>query len=982
MNRVPTPNQVPARVDGQLGQGVPQSFPSASEIRTQQQSQPSEVAVQARVAPSVTTHNNPVTSMAIANTSTTAKLTSNLDGALGPIQQKSNNSSDSMLAPSAQVNTSTQPFASRNTSATLVAPHDSSVKKNLPEAPSSSSSVNPVSRATPATPAAQQRPTSSGVGTHNLPASPMRTPKEADKKHLARDILRALKRPRPESSVSQGPEPKRHAPEVTAAKSAIVQPTPQASSSPSLITARPIPSTSTSTHPVSIHKIPTLPVSTQSSTPNVTVPSNSRPYNPPPSGSTTATPPTLPTAQQNAPAPTASSSTSTQAPAATAQNREAIPVLLENYPNVSGTQTLNSQDIAKVNQAPSFGHSSGQFHYGTLSGGDNVPRKPPPPPAPFPSKSQPIVVTVVPAARVPLQVLQFKPIQTPDQPGPSSQPPSPNQAKPQAPSSSLLVESAPTPVSISSNPRGIVKEGLDGARADRDSVATSGEKVAESRKITPPMVLPQGNKTPLFLPSPTSSPHLDTASAKIEEVTELVLLGKKGKGKGKAVDPSSSLSPPLPPVAKGIPSGSRTVSAYVLVPPLPDYAKRWKRQQSSDVEIDAVEQELGDLGVVSRSRSLSLGDYTGPPRSPSVSSAPPEVMNLVDDEESSDTAEESNSWSLYFASYDDAEKEALRENCAILRETLCKWQECETELNSLGALIRHFNVCHGPRRINPESPWTCEWTGCGYTSISREDYHQHIERHAVYPLWCPFTGCNEVFRTPRQLIRHKRSDHSNELVRRRTVEPLIIRNRSLIPIPPTLPKILPVYTIEYDYIRPASITRHRHEILMPSVLRRISGNVPTQLHSYNAARPMPPTPSAKDTFNAPAPANTPYSFLENRSTRYSSYLSTPARSRNFQSLGSSYTTNLVKRGLVLWPEKEGAAIRDEMIEELEGMEEDAVEKELLDGDEDDVDVFGPTIKIETPGSGASGGDVGRGGVSGGSGTPTNGGTASRVSAKR
>jgi len=112
---------------------------------------------------------------------------------------------------------------------------------------------------------------------------------------------------------------------------------------------------------------------------------------------------------------------------------------------------------------------------------------------------------------------------------------------------------------------------------------------------------------------------------------------------------------------------------------------------------------------------------------------------------------------------------------------------------------------------------------------------------------------------------------------------------------------------------------------------------------------MPTTPSEKRIFDVVPPTNNPYSFLNNRSTRYSSYLSSPAKSKNFLELDSSYTTDLVKRGLVLWPEKEGGAILDDMIEQLEEIDEDTVKSVLADGDGEDV--FGPTIRIETPRSG-------------------------------
>jgi len=89
-------------------------------------------------------------------------------------------------------------------------------------------------------------------------------------------------------------------------------------------------------------------------------------------------------------------------------------------------------------------------------------------------------------------------------------------------------------------------------------------------------------------------------------------------------------------------------------------------------------------------------------------------------------------------------------------------------------------------------------------------------------------------------------------------------------------------------------------------------------------------------------------------------LSSPAKSKNFLELDSSYITDLVKRGLVLWPEKEGDAILDDMIDQLEKIDEDVVERELVDGDGEDV--FGPTIRIETPKSGLHTGDRGNHGA--------------------
>lgn len=62
---------------------------------------------------------------------------------------------------------------------------------------------------------------------------------------------------------------------------------------------------------------------------------------------------------------------------------------------------------------------------------------------------------------------------------------------------------------------------------------------------------------------------------------------------------------------------------------------------------------------------------------------------------------------------------------------------------------------------------------------------------------------------------------------------------------------------------------------------------------------------------------------------------------------------------MLWPDKESdEALPMAMMEELEELEEDAVEKELLDGE--GCDVFGPTIAIETSGVGGGNGVDGSG----------------------
>jgi hypothetical protein len=89
------------------------------------------------------------------------------------------------------------------------------------------------------------------------------------------------------------------------------------------------------------------------------------------------------------------------------------------------------------------------------------------------------------------------------------------------------------------------------------------------------------------------------------------------------------------------------------------------------------------------------------------------------------------------------------------------------------------------------------------------------------------TDCNEMFRTPRQLIKHKRSDHANDTALRPTAEPSAA-TVSPEPVIQQIPKTIPFHVHEYSHIQPASITQQRHELIMPSVSR-----FPDVLHSRN-----------------------------------------------------------------------------------------------------------------------------------------------------
>jgi len=414
-----------------------------------------------------------------------------------------------------------------------------------------------------------------------LPASPMKTPKEANKKYLARDILRALKRPRPESLAVQGPESKRHASEATAVNPYnILRSLHQVNSSSSLKAAQPGFSTFALSHPV--NSTPT----------NFAV------------GQSTA-----PATQQMAAAPMVSSHSLTQAQSSTERTGKSI------VQTFTGSQPLTDQTRTKINlgQFKSFGQSSGPtpyHHTFQLSNAftrtaevNHVAR------APLPK----VRVLDQPSSKVQVESQTSSKVQV--EPQTSSK----VQVEPQISVAPIPATDAPasSSVLVSHTSLAPMEKESNNARSKELPIDPSPDKAAEKIEPTPPLP----NKTPLFLPSPTSS---GTTSGGTIEVIEMISTGEKSKRKTKAGVPSSFLLPSLQSTA--MTTNKVTNLAFVLVPPMPDYARKWRKQDASS---DAPRQGSDHLGILSQSRSL--GNHS---RLQSFKSIPPEGVKAIDDEES------------------------------------------------------------------------------------------------------------------------------------------------------------------------------------------------------------------------------------------------------------------------------------------------------------------------------------------------------------
>ena len=406
-----------------------------------------------------------------------------------------------------------------------------------------------------------------------LPASPMKTPKEANKKYLARDILRALKRPRPESLTIQGPESKRHASEATAVNPLnVMRSPPQVNSSPSIKAAQPGSSTSALSHQV--NSAPT----------NLAV------------GQSTA-----PAIRNTAATPMVSPHSFTQAQSSTEGTGTFI------VQKFTAGQPLADQTHIKVDQFTSFGQSSGPTSYHHMAQSGNAFMR---------TASSKLKNEVNHVARAPLQTVRVL-----DQPSSVAQVGPQTSVAPipatDAPASSSVPVSHTSSVPTSHTSLVPTEERSNNVRLKELSIGPSPDKAPG--KIEP--TSPYTNKTPLFLPSPTSS---GTTSGGTVEVIEMISTGEKGQRKAKGDVPSSFPSPSLQSTA--MTANKITNLAFVLVPPMPDYARRWRKQ---DAGSGAPKQGSGHLGILSQSRSPSLGNHSC---LQSFKSIPPE--GVKDDEES------------------------------------------------------------------------------------------------------------------------------------------------------------------------------------------------------------------------------------------------------------------------------------------------------------------------------------------------------------
>jgi hypothetical protein len=426
---------------------------------------------------------------------------------------------------------------------------------------------------------------------------------------------------------------------------------------------------------------------------------------------------------------------------------------------------------------------------------------------------------------------------------------------------------------------------------------------AQGTMSTKPIAIPQFSPTPkleaerskakepLFLPS-SRSPSLNSGQAPGFQ-------DQDGDGPGvdnmdtdttwdmdltltRDLDASVEIPAALEPKKKS----SKRMEVFVLMPPPPDWVKRAKlnaRGTRASKEPGKRKQSRGEKGNVDESED-EIEEWT--------------ELGMMKDEEKRRQDEM-------------VEQSAKSLTSSLMRQQPCKWRNCNAVMNSVDNLSRHLAQHVGDKPV-PGS-FVCLWQNCLRRFLQEGKLLVHMESHARMPVPCPFQDCDDDYRTPKDLINHCLLEHKNDSYRP-TPKPSK-------PGPMTLPKVpltLPSYMVIPRNIRQGPISKDRHTLIGPWVLRNIFGPVNLEIKRQNAAVPLRSLRGAMEsedslTATPPSVGYDEYDFLKPIS-------SSSSKVPYFDDLPSEAVSQLIHAGLVFW----GPEIDDAKETEFTGISPDSV----------------------------------------------------------
>ncbi|KAJ7831601.1 hypothetical protein B0H14DRAFT_2804456 [Mycena olivaceomarginata] len=176
------------------------------------------------------------------------------------------------------------------------------------------------------------------------------------------------------------------------------------------------------------------------------------------------------------------------------------------------------------------------------------------------------------------------------------------------------------------------------------------------------------------------------------------------------VTPSSGSASPAynQPRADTRSTSSAGFCCHVLIPPAPDFVRRYQEKQLTYCKQGMEEPELdpGNIDVKELKRRRGR---------------------------------------------DGAQAAAMLQSVSRIAQVPCRWLACTAVLNSVESLLAHVCEVHAQEH---DEPSTCRWDTCGEGFPDRKRLILHSESHILETIYCAYQDCGQVFKTPCELVVH------------------------------------------------------------------------------------------------------------------------------------------------------------------------------------------------------------------------------------
>ncbi|KAG8218495.1 hypothetical protein J3R82DRAFT_4128 [Butyriboletus roseoflavus] len=243
--------------------------------------------------------------------------------------------------------------------------------------------------------------------------------------------------------------------------------------------------------------------------------------------------------------------------------------------------------------------------------------------------------------------------------------------------------------------------------------------------------------------------------------------------------------------------------------------------------------------------------------------------------------------------YNHLEQLLIEESRSRLLERRCRWSSCGAILNCAANLLAH--VKKHAREQGSQAPFLCHWASCQRQFGMEQERDVHLEKHTSRPLPCPFSGCDEQFDKPVEVmlheVQHQKADRREPIIHKPTCQPIVPAIPARLGPPP---QRLPSHRVVPRRVVKCRISADRHATVGPWVFWNIFSPVDLNMRKQNASMRSRPTrqPISYELDNAD-PRRDDYDFL----LALSSY---PAKNPQLDDLDSTLVTMSAARGLTLW----------------------------------------------------------------------------------